>query len=369
VLDVVLPVGISFYTFQSLSYTLEVARGGIEPVRRFQDFALFVAFFPPMVAGPIERARNLLPQLQNPRKIRLKQSVDGVLLILLGLMKKVAIADGVAPSVAAIYGTQSPVSASDVALATVLFAFQIFCDFSGYSDIARGVSKLLGIEIMVNFNLPYFSRNPSEFWRRWHISLSSWLRDYLYIALGGNRKGSGRTYFNLMATMTLGGLWHGAAANFILWGFYQGALLCGHRLATSGAGASELNKVTIADPSGYDLFKNGVKTTLQIGVMFIFVCYGWMLFRAVSFDQIVQYTTTLAGFGPSAPSFLPRPPLSAMLGLAVLFCLQLADFRKGRQETFRDWPVPVQGALYAVMIFLLAMGMSNEPAQFIYFQF
>jgi D-alanyl-lipoteichoic acid acyltransferase DltB (MBOAT superfamily) len=210
-LDVVLPVGISFYTFQSLSYTIDVYRRRVQPTAHFWDFALFVAYFPPMVAGPIERARHLLPQLTQPRRIRLTQSTHGIVLILIGLFKKIAIADGLAPVVDRIYGSSGAVSQSDVAIATVLFSVQILCDFSGYSDIARGVSKLLGIDLMVNFNLPYFSRNPSEFWRRWHISLSSWLRDYLYVSLGGNRRGPWRTYLNLFLTMLLGGLWHGAA--------------------------------------------------------------------------------------------------------------------------------------------------------------
>jgi alginate O-acetyltransferase complex protein AlgI len=192
-LNVLLPVGISFYTFQSLSYTIDAARGLVQPTRSFWEFALFVAYFPPMVAGPIERGRHLLPQLQRPRRIRLEQSVWGVVLILIGLFKKVAIADSIAPSVNAVYNHAGPVSAFDVIGATLLFAVQIFCDFSGYSDIAIGVSKMLGIELITNFNLPYFSRNPSEFWRRWHISLSSWLRDYVYIPLGGNQKGDGRT--------------------------------------------------------------------------------------------------------------------------------------------------------------------------------
>src|ERR1022692_1664999 len=221
-LSVVLPVGISFYTFQSLNYTIDVYRRRIAPTPRFWDFALFVAYFPPMVAGPIERARHLLPQITRPRRLRLSQSMDGIVLILLGLFKKVAIADGIAPAVASVYASTGNVSQSDVALATLLFAIQIFCDFSGYSDIARGVSKLLGIELILNFNLPYFSKNPSEFWRRWHISLSSWLRDYLYIPLGGNRFGPVRTYFNLFLTMLLGGLWHGAAWNYVLWGDIKG---------------------------------------------------------------------------------------------------------------------------------------------------
>jgi len=370
-LNVILPVGISFYTFQSLSYTIDIARGTLAPARHFREFALFVAFFPPMVAGPIERARHLLPQLQNPRTIRLGQSVHGVLLILFGLFKKIAIADGLAPAVGTIYGTSNPVSGVDVAYATALFAFQIFCDFSGYTDIARGVSKLLGIEIMVNFDLPYFSRNPSEFWRRWHISLSSWLRDYLYISLGGNRKGNARTYANLMATMTLGGLWHGAAANYVLWGFYQGALLCVHRAATGRRHALPSGKAAVTNhaPGRYAFLAVNLRTAIGIAVMFAFICYGWLLFRATSFAQIATFTTALAGMGPTAPTLLPKPPLSAILGLVLLLALQVVDFRSGKAESFRFWPRPLQGALYAAMVFVLIMGTSNAPAQFIYFQF
>lgn len=370
-LDVVLPVGISFYTFQSLSYTIDCARGRVKPVERFWDFALFVAFFPPMVAGPIERARHLLPQLLRPRRIRLNQSIYGLQLILYGLFKKIAVADGVAQSVNSVYNSTGSVSSLDVALATVLFAFQIFCDFSGYTDIARGIAKLLGIELGLNFDLPYFSRNPSEFWRRWHISLSSWLRDYLYIPLGGNRKGNVRTYVNLMVTMVLGGLWHGAAANFILWGGYQGALLCGHRLFT---GREEKLPAGVkvegdAPPSAPHRLAKGTVNLARIGFFFIFICYGWLLFRASSFEQIAHFTGKLLGIGGHVSSVIMTPPLASVLGLMILIGLQFIEWVQGRRDCFRFWPRPLQGTLYAVFLFTLAMGMSNAPAQFIYFQF
>lgn len=370
-LDVVLPVGISFYTFQSLSYTIDSGRGLVKPVERFRNFALFVAFFPPMVAGPIERARHLLPQLLTKRRVRLNQSIYGIQLILYGLFKKVAVADGLASSVNAVYNSTGQVSTSDVALATLLFAFQIFCDFSGYTDIARGVAKLLGIELALNFDLPYFSRNPSEFWRRWHISLSSWLRDYLYIPLGGNRKGNIRTYVNLMTTMTLGGLWHGAAANFVLWGGYQGLLLCGHRALTGREEKlpSGVKLEADAPPSMPHRAIQRLKSLARIACFFPFICYGWLLFRATSFDQIVTFSSKLIGLGPSVSSVIPQPPLAAILGLLVLIGLQFAEWIDGRRDCYRFWPRPVQGVLYAVLIFTLAMGMSNAPAQFIYFQF
>jgi D-alanyl-lipoteichoic acid acyltransferase DltB (MBOAT superfamily) len=376
-LHIVLPVGISFYTFQSLSYTIDVYRRRVTPTHRFWDFALFVAYFPPMVAGPIERARHLLPQLTRPRQIRLAQSAHGLVLILVGLFKKVAVADGLAPSVDAVFNSTGAVSQTDIVIGTVLFTIQIFCDFSGYSDIARGVSKLLGIDLMVNFNLPYFSKNPSEFWRRWHISLSSWLRDYLYIALGGNRQGKLRTYVNLFLTMLLGGLWHGAAWNYILWGAYQGLLLCVHRAATHGretlpssreavAGTTDLHGGAVAKARALPTW---LSTPLRIGFFMIFVCYGWLLFRAHTMDQIVQFTAQLAWLRPSGASMLPMPTLSAIAGTLLLAGMQFVDYRAGRLESFMRWPAALQGALYAALFFVLIMGTSNAPVQFIYFQF
>jgi alginate O-acetyltransferase complex protein AlgI len=372
-LNVILPVGISFYTFQSLSYTIDVYRRVIQPTRRFWDFALFVAYFPPMVAGPIERARHLLPQLTKPRRIRTAQVTHGLVLILLGLMKKVAIADGLAPSVASVFGTSGSVTQFDVAVATVLFAFQILCDFSGYSDIARGVSKLFGIELMLNFNLPYFSQNPSDFWRRWHISLSSWLRDYLYITLGGNRKGRARTYVNLFVTMLLGGLWHGAAWNYVLWGAYQGALLSIYRAFSDRQGLLPTSGEAIAgtaDRHGGARHRGAaVATILRMSGFFVLVCYGWMLFRATSFQQIAYFNKVLLGLGDANVSVLLKPTTAALAGLALLAAVQILEYRSGRQEVFLRWPAPLQGLLYALMIFITAMGSSNAPVQFIYFQF
>jgi D-alanyl-lipoteichoic acid acyltransferase DltB (MBOAT superfamily) len=230
VLRVILPVGISFYTFQTMSYTIDIYRGKLEPTRTFLDFALFVAFFPQLVAGPIERARNLLPQIAQPRHVCSASVVQGLNLVLLGYFKKVAIADTLAPIVEGIFVSPEAMSSGQLWTGMYAFTFQIYGDFSGYTDIARGIAKMLGFELMENFNAPYLSRNISEFWRRWHISLSTWLRDYLYIPLGGNRIGKIRTYINLLLTMLLGGLWHGAAWNFVWWGLLHGIYLAVHRL-------------------------------------------------------------------------------------------------------------------------------------------
>jgi D-alanyl-lipoteichoic acid acyltransferase DltB (MBOAT superfamily) len=217
-LNIILPVGISFYTFQTMSYTIDIYRRKLEPTNNFIDFAVFVSFFPQLVAGPIERASNLLPQIAKvplPSRIQVEK---GIVLIATGLFKKVMIGDTAGRIVDHVFAQPEIYKSPELLAALVLFSIQIYADFSGYSSIARGTAKLLGIELMKNFEQPYLSRNITEFWRRWHISLSSWLRDYLYISLGGNRKGISRTYVNLMLTMLLGGLWHGASWNFVIWG-------------------------------------------------------------------------------------------------------------------------------------------------------
>lgn len=229
-LKVILPVGISFYTFQTLAYTIDVYRRKKEPEQNLLDFAVYVAFFPQLVAGPIERAQRLLPQIKTPRtSINYEQIRSGLFLILLGLVRKVVIADSLAPIVNEAFRTADSAGAVTLMVGIVAFALQIYGDFAGYSDIARGSSRLLGIELMENFNQPYLSRNITHFWRTWHISLSTWLRDYLYIPLGGNRKGVSKTYRNLMLTMLLGGLWHGAAWTFVVWGGLHGLYLVVHR--------------------------------------------------------------------------------------------------------------------------------------------
>jgi D-alanyl-lipoteichoic acid acyltransferase DltB (MBOAT superfamily) len=355
-LSLILPVGLSFYTFQSLSYAMDIYRREIKPTDRFSNFALFVAFFPLLVAGPIERARHLLPQLSNPRTIRFEDSTRGLYLIVLGLFKKVAIADGVAPVVDQIYGSSGHISWTDVVVGTLLFAVQIYCDFSGYSDIARGVAKLFGVDVMVNFNQPYFSKNPREFWQRWHISLSTWLSDYLYKPLGGNRGSLAFTCRNLMTTMILGGLWHGAAWNYVFWGFYQGGLLCVHRVWTAFRRP--------ANPS-----RPALVNLALIAIFFVFTCYGWLLFRAHSFDQITTFTSILVtGFGDfSFGASMPR--ISAFLGIGLLSLMEIAQYWSGDAHYYRRFGLPAQGLMVAAMIFITFMGMSNEPAQFIYFQF
>jgi len=230
ILNILLPVGISFYTFHSLSYTIDIYHEKLEPTKDFVAYASFVCFFPQLVAGPISRARDMLPKLVTPRKIDGELMVQGVSQIILGFFKKMVIADSLAVFIDRIYGSLHVSSDLSILFAVIFYSFQIYCDFSGYTDIALGLGKVFGITLKVNFNRPYFSKNFSEFWEKWHISLSSWLRDYLYIPLGGNRKGAVRTYFNLFITMLLGGLWHGASWNFVIWGGLHGTYLIIQRL-------------------------------------------------------------------------------------------------------------------------------------------
>jgi alginate O-acetyltransferase complex protein AlgI len=360
VLHIVLPVGISFYTFQSLSYTLDVYRRRMMPVRKLADFATFVSFFPQLVAGPIERASHFMPQLFRPRTITYEQTTRGLFLILIGLFKKVAVADGIAVAVNPIFSRVHGVSCLDVAMATLGFAFQIYCDFSGYTDIARGVAKCLGFELLLNFNQPYFARNPSEFWTRWHISLSSWLRDYLYIPLGGSRSGELKTYRNLMITMLLGGLWHGAAWNFILWGAFHGAILCIYRVFGRRADEAGTESHQGANP---------LATILSTAFFFMVTCYGWLLFRAGSLEQVAAFTRSLLTGQGGLALTIGKPTLAAIVGLSILIPYEFAQHLAGSRSFYRAWPRPARGVVYAMLLLAIILGLSNEPTQFIYFQF
>ncbi len=353
-LGILLPAGISFFTFESLSYVIEIYQRHLPATTRLKHYALFIGFFPKLVAGPIERPAVLIPQIQQPRHVTLEGFTRGLFLILLGLFKKIVVADGLAPTVASVFNTSSTPDAPDIVLAVYAFALQIYCDFSGYTDIARGVSKLFGIELSQNFRFPYFSSNPSEFWRRWHISLSSWLRDYLYIPLGGNRFGEARTRVNLMITMLLGGLWHGAAWNFVAWGGYQGALLVGHRMKPRMLPRAVPQRLVVV-----------VSTFL----FFQLVCYGWLLFRAHSFAQIASFSAQLLHGSYRVAPTLAKPSLATLVGSAILIVYDFLAYRSGRATFYRSWPVPVRSALYAVMLFVLVMGLANARSAFIYFQF
>ncbi len=279
-LRIILPVGISFYTFQTMSYTIDIFRRKLEPTRRLRDFALFVACFPEPLAGPIERAKRLLPQVLKERHFSRPQFLEGLHLIVWGLFKKMVVADNMARIVDYVFGMPAgSLTGLEIFLGICAFAFQIYGDFSGYSDIARGTAKCLGFEIMVNFKRPYFALNPSDFWQRWHVSLSSWLRDYLYISLGGNRRGKLNTYRNLALTMLLGGLWHGAGWTFIAWGAFHGLILILYRLGGE-------KKKTPENSERKSSVIRRVSVVFRWATMLCLVLISWLLFRAQSMHQV-----------------------------------------------------------------------------------
>ncbi len=352
-LEVLLPVGISFYTFQSLSYTIDVYRRQLAPARSLRDFAVFLLFFPQLVAGPIERATHMLPQVMRRREVSATMVREGLWLILFGFYKKVVLADNLSSFTGRVFGQPSAAHGFEVMLAIYAFAFQIYGDFSGYSDIARGTARLLGFDLMHNFRVPYLSTSPSEFWQRWHISLSRWLRDYLYVPLGGNRGASSKTYCNLMLTMVLGGLWHGAAWNFVAWGAYQGALLCVHRLFWGRQGGSPSEELTLG-------------RLLRAAVFFQFVCFGWLLFAVHGLGDVWVLAHQL--FHPFE--------LNGKVALAdlILFAtpvvlIDLVLFRSGSLEAINVWPRPVRLAICACLFGLIVLSGRPGGQDFIYFQF
>lgn len=361
VLQIVLPVGISFYTFQTMAYTIDVYRGRMQPVRNFIDFALYVSFFPQLVAGPIERAQTLMPQIQTRRKLTPTLLHEGGYLILTGLFKKVVIADNCAPFVERCFDTPELYPAAGLILGIWLFAIQIYCDFSGYTDIARGSSKLLGFNLMVNFRQPYFATNITDFWRRWHISLSSWLRDYLYIPLGGNRGSKLFNYRNLMLTMLLGGLWHGAAWTFVVWGGLHGTYLIVHKI------------VLKHEKPDFET-KWNLRSLFFALLTFQLVCLTWVFFRAPDISTAMQYvlgTLDLTGNQLRLDNLrLVAEPLAMFCVVTLmLFVLDVPAYRKNNQVAILEWHWLLRAVLYTVLVFLILLYGGNNDVAFIYFQF
>lgn len=375
VLHVILPVGISFYTFLSMSYTIDVYRREIPATRNPLDFLLYVSFFPHLVAGPIVRASYLLPQCQAPRTIKSHEVANGIWLILLGYVKKVVIADRLAPIVNWGFAQPfPPLTDANAWLIIYAFAFQIYGDFSGYSDIARGLSKLMGFELVENFRAPYLVTNPSAFWRNWHISLSTWLRDYLYIPLGGNRGSSLQTYRNLMVTMLLGGLWHGAGAAYLLWGFYHGALLAVHRwwterFAPKPSAKSKPAEVSAAAVS-FAARPGNLSRTVLVVLFFHVTCVGWLLFRAGAIDPQFSQVSLVLSYLRAMFSFSASGLHPVAQGVFLLGALSLVlQWKVDAMDRFSAWPMAgqVAGACGALgLIFGLGI---FEGSEFIYFAF
>ena len=354
-LNIILPVGISFYTFQTMSYTIDIYRGKIKPTNDLIAFASFVTFFPQLVAGPIERASSLLPQILNKRKFNIVQVSDGFRLILWGLFKKVVIADNLAPLVDAIFLDYTNYSGGTLLLGAVYFSFQIYCDFSGYSDIAIGTSKLLGIELMSNFKFPYFSKNIVQFWRRWHISLSSWFRDYLYIPLGGSRKSQIKTISNVTIVFLVSGLWHGANWTFLFWGGYH-ALLYLPFLLSGG------NRIFDGKGSVENKFLPSFKELTQMLTTFFFVLIGWVFFRSETLkDAFIYLYSMLFQFDTN---------FTWIRGLPILFLFIVLDWtqRKNERKLFNHSLV-IRWSLYLFLSILIFLNFGNTDVDFIYFQF
>jgi alginate O-acetyltransferase complex protein AlgI len=310
-LNIILPVGISFYTFQTLSYSIDVYKRKLEPTKDFIAFSAFVSFFPQLVAGPIERATNLLPQFSRKRFFDKENAYRGLRLILWGLTKKIVIADSIAPAVDDIFSNYSQYPSTILMLGALLFSFQIYCDFSGYSMIARGVSKLFGFELMTNFNYPYFSRNIGEFWRRWHISLSTWFRDYLYIPLGGSRVSKLKKIRNVFVIFLVSGFWHGANWTFIVWGALHALLFIPSVLTKNNRKFTDdikLNRFML--PSAPDF--------LRIISTFFLVSFFWIFFRADSIDTAILFINKIISFDLESITYL-NPYDNQPLGIEFIF--------------------------------------------------
>lgn len=354
-LNIILPVGISFYTFQTLSYSIDIYRGTLKPTKKFIDFALFVSFFPQLVAGPIEKARDLLPQISSPRKITKKNLNEGIILIVTGLFRKVLIGDVAGRYVDHIFADIAYYKSSELLFAIALFAIQIYADFSGYSKIARGTAKLLGFNLSINFKQPYLANNITDFWRRWHISLSSWLKEYLYFSLGGNKKGKIRTRTNLFITMLLGGLWHGAGANFIIWGGLHGLYLSIHKWF--------IYTYPNYQKKQHVLFKiiDRLTTLFCIG-------FAWIFFRLPDFNTTSQFFKQLFNWQSSDLTW-PLFKIASTL-IVVTFILDYFEEKNNNSSFLLNSPIPMRyGILSALFGITLLYIYQFEALPFIYFQF
>ena len=361
--DVVLPVGISFYTFQTLSYTLDIYFKRLKPSKSFLDYAMYVTFFPQLVAGPIVRAIEFIPQCAEPRRADSRQFGWGLSLLTLGLFEKIVIADRLlAPIVEKVYDSQAASNVLDAWCGTFAFAGQIFCDFAGYSTCAIGTAMCLGFALPDNFRFPYGAIGFSDFWGRWHISLSSWLRDYLYIPLGGNRKGVARTYANLMYTMLLGGLWHGASWTFVFWGGLHGVYLIGERLVSG----------SVATLSVWSLpgIRHVIKPFL-CAFTFGLVCFTWVFFRAHSFGKAFEISGSMLGVDSSNPG-MELASFERVLAVALMGLVWLIHWLM-RNTTVEDvasrFPSWVRAVVLSGMLVLVITLFAGEDRAFIYFQF
>ena len=361
-LQIGLPVGISFYTFHGMSYVFDIYRKQLNPVKSFVDYALFVSFFPLLVAGPIERAHHLLPQVQKRREFNYTQAIAGCRLIVWGLFKKIVIADSLSKTVDYVFANFRILEANSLLIGAVAFSFQIYADFSGYSDIALGTANLFGFELLSNFKFPYFSRNLAEFWRRWHISLSSWFRDYLYIPLGGSRNGLIVSIRNTLVIFIVSGFWHGASWTFIIWGFIHACgflpLLIANR-----------NKAFVSEPVAAFRFMPSFRELLQMIKTFLFVTFAWVFFRSEKLVEAFQFIARIVKSYWTNPSMLISLPAEKMVFIYIFPFLLIEWYLRGneRQLNFPKNPL-IRRFIYVILIafIYISYGMNNN---FIYFQF
>ena len=352
-LNIIMPVGVSFYTFQTMSYTIDIYRKKLKPTKDFISFASFVSFFPQLVAGPIERASNLLPQILKKRKFKYEQGVQGLRLIIWGMFKKVVIADSLAPSVDIIFSDYQNFGGGVLLLGLIYFAFQIYCDFSGYSDIAIGTSKLFGFEIMSNFNFPYFSRNIGEFWRRWHISLSTWFRDYLYIPLGGSKEGKWKSIRNIFVVFLVSGFWHGSNWTFIFWGLFHSFLFLPSFIFNT-------NKKYISSIIGENTLLPTPKEFLQVIITFLLVTVGWVFFRSETLLDSFNYLNQMA--------FDLNFPNKERDGIIYVLLLLILDFFMRKNERIEIYYFKYDWLFFSILLILILEKFGNYK-EFIYYQF
>ena len=361
-LHIILPIGISFYTFQSLSYSIDIYRGKIQPTNNFISFMAFVSFFPQLVAGPIQRASDLLPQFLKARTFKRDQLVSGFRYILYGLFKKMVIADRLAYFVDRIYDSPERFDGTVLLTATFMFGFQIYCDFSGYSDIAIGSARLLGFDLTQNFKTPYLTRSFRDFWRRWHISLSTWFRDYVYIPLGGNQVSQSRWIFNILLTFTLSGLWHGASLTFIIWGFLHGFFLVSEHY---------ISKI-VTLPKSFSWI--GFITT------FVMVNLAWVFFRAHTFEQsmfiLSSFKNLNLDFLSKGITFFANNnqfrefSISILASFPLFFILEILIDQNDFNSLIVKRGIILRWSVYLILaINILAFGVLTAAPQFIYFQF
>ena len=358
VLRVVLPIGISFYTFEAISYTVDVFRGKIRAERRLDYFLLFILFFPHLVAGPIVRAGDFLPQAHRPKHWDWPRLAVGGRLILLGMFKKMVIADRMALLVDPVFATPSGYDTGVVWMAAIAYAIQIYCDFSGYSDIALGTARLLGYRLQINFNMPFASTNMTEFWRRWHISLSNWIRDYVYIPLGGNRGTAIRVAFNTLFAMTLCGLWHGANWTYVVWGALNGVYLITHRAFRAATKDTVLFNALLQTLPG---------TIVRVAMTFMAFTLAMVIFRSPNFTMAMNVFHRL--FVPTPGASSPVPPVVFWTLAGIVLVAHLIALRPGFFAIWNRVPAPVRGFALASFLFITLVLPPETSAQFIYFQF